>query len=204
MNERLALAFPLLRASLPAPQWAALIEDFHALDRYAYANDTERIEIFLDYLDAEHRGSGDALPAFVCDLAHFEWMQFCLAAFAGDDRSGVDADGDLLEGTPVLSGGVRAAAYDYEVHRPQMPPKATGRPVRLLLHKRPRGALEITEIDAVTLRLLELLDECPGRRGREYLLALAEDLGTSQPADHILSDLRARGVVLGTGAAAGS
>lgn len=204
MNERLAAAFPRLRASLPAPQWAALTEDFGALDRYAQADDTERIETFLDYLDAEHRGSGDTLPAFVCDLAHFEWMQLCLAAFADDDRSGVDAGGDLLEGMPVLSGGVRVAAYDYVVHGPQMPPRFAASPVRLLLHKRPGSALEVNEIDAVTLRLLELLDECPGRRGREHLLALAEEFGTSLSADRILNDLRARGVVLGARAAAGS
>lgn len=203
MNERLALAFPRLRASLPAQQWAALIEDFHSLDRHAHADGTERIETFLDYLDAEHRGSGDTLPAFVCDLAHFEWTQFALAAFTEDDRSGVDADGDLLEGTPILSGGVRAVAYDYEVHRPETPPRSAGRPVRLLLHKHPGGALEVTEIDAVTLRLLEMLDECPGRRGREHLRVLAEELGASQPGDRILSDLRACGVVLGTRAAAG-
>lgn len=204
MNERLASAFPRLRASLPARQWAALIEDFHALDRSPHADDTARIEIFLDYLDAEHRGSGDTLPAFVSDLAHFGWMQLSLAAFAADDCSGVDADGDLFEGTPVLSRGVRAAAYDYLVHRPQMPPRSAGRPVRLLLHKRAGSAIEVTEIDAVTLRLLELLDECPGRRGREHLLALAEELGRSEPGDRILGELRARGVVLGSRAPGGN
>ena len=130
-------------------------------------------------------------------------MQLCLAAFAADDRSGVDADGDLIEGMPVLSGGVRAAAYDYLVHRQEMPPITAGSPVRLLMHKRPGAALVVTEIDAVTLRLLELLDECPGRRGRDHLQALAEELGAAVPGERILSDLRAWGVVLGTRAAGG-
>ncbi|CRI65722.1 conserved hypothetical protein [Thiocapsa sp. KS1] len=127
---------------------------------------------------------------------------------AEPDRAGIDPTGDLLEGRPVVSplawnlsyrfpvhriaqglfvrGGVVDwnLSYRFPVHRigpdhqPDTPPAD---PTHLVAYRTPDDDIAFLEINAVTQRLLILLDEETSRTGRQALRRVAEELGHPDP-----------------------
>lgn len=202
----LANAFPVLRRLCSDEHWQALVRDFYArhlsLDPVFQGLAAE----FLRYLETE-RGPGEGDLPFMQELAHYEWVELALS-IAPDDVTAEQADaaGDLLLGAPLVSSLAWTLAYAYPVHRigPGCLPSApSDTPTYLVVHRNRQEEVKFIEINAVTARLLQLIESAPAASGREHLEQIAAELGAA--ADEIvpaglqmLQGLRDRGVVLGT------
>lgn len=202
----LANAFPVLRRLIADAPWQAMVRDFYARHESHDPLFHGLAEEFLRYLDDE-RGAVEGDPLFLRELAHYEWVELALSI--AEDPTGpssIDADGDLLDGAPVLSPLAWTLVYDYPVHRigPEFRPAAPGEvQTCLVVHRDAQDAIRFIEIDALTASLLDGIEREPALSGREQLTRIAEAVGSPAPpvidAGHaMLASLRQRGVVLGT------
>ena len=203
----LATAFPVLRQLTDDQAWHALVRDFYARHQSHDPLFHAMAEEFLHYLDDE-RGERVGDPPFLRELAHYEWVELALSV-AEDSLTPALADpnGDLLNGRPCVSPLAWTLAYQYPVHRisPDFQPTAPGEALTYLVVYRSRAdEVKFMEINAVTARLMALIDELPQQTGRELLTGIATELGHPKPeavlasGEEILFGLRARDIVVGT------
>lgn len=202
--ELLAGSFPVCRAILGHEGWPALVRRFYAGHKAHTPYFLELPREFVEWL-----GSAGVGPAFLPELAHYEWVELALSiAEPGDVAGGVDPDGSLLEGRPVVSPLAWLLAYRWPVHRlspgfqPAEPPPA---PTFVVVY-RAVEKVAFLQVDALTARLLELLEAGEARDGRAALEQAAagmpgsdEDPGAWQASgERMLQELRRRGILLGT------
>ena len=207
IENLLAANFPVIRSLHEHDAWRALVRDFYRDHRSRTPLFTEIAREFIRHLEARARtDAGD--PAFLVELAHYEWSELALALDEQDLATiDFDPDGDLLAGTPVVSPLARVLAYNYPVHRisPEFRPEAPSpQPVFLLLVRDRADEVRFLEIDALSALLLERLALDGPESGLERIDGLLADLGRAEEPDlrasgiAILEHLHARDVVLGT------
>ncbi|WP_296806098.1 putative DNA-binding domain-containing protein [Thiocapsa sp.] len=207
VSALLAGNFPVLRRILSDARWNDLIRDFFVRHRAKTPLFLELGQEFLDFLQGA-RANDPRDPPFLLELAHYEWVELALQiSDAEPDRTRIDPSGDLLDGRPVLSPLAWNLTYRFPVHRigPDLQPDAPPpEPTHLVVYRTPDDAIAFLEINAVTQRLLILLEEDTRQTGREVLRRIAEELGHPDPDQVIgfgaglMEDLRTRGVLLGT------
>ena len=198
--------FPVCRDILGEDAWRGLVRRFYAGHRAHTPYFLELPGEFTQWL-AAGGGEDPALPPFLAELAHYEWVELALSVSdARADLEGVDPQGDLLAGRPVVSPLAWPLAYRWPVHRlsPAHRPDAPGDlPTFLVVYREEDGSVRFLEADAATARLLERLDANPAETGAEALAAVAAELGTGEAAAAargaaLLAGLRRRGILLGT------
>ena len=175
----LAGTFPVLHTTLGADRWARLVRDFYRDHHCRTPLFLEVPREFVDYLaDQREAQPGDA--PFLYELAHYEWVELALAIDEQDLASVVaDRSGDLLAGVPVLSPLAWPLAYRFAVHelgpeyQPDEPP---AQPSFYIARRDRRDVVGFMRVNAVTLRLVERLQQDPQRTGLAHLEALAGEL----------------------------
>ena len=115
VESLLAGAFPVARAILAGERWHTLVRAFFRRHRSGTPYFLEISQEFLTFLAED---DAVELPPFLLELCHYEWVELALAV-AEDEipQHGIDPDGDLASGIPVLSPLMRRLAYRYPVHR---------------------------------------------------------------------------------------
>ncbi len=204
VESLLSGGFPVIRASLGPKNWQALIQSFYADYRCQTPLFTEISGEFVAFLEA---GGGAALdlPPWLAELAHYEWVEAAL--LLSDERSPAhDPEGDLLEGVPVLSNLAWPLAYQWpvsEIGPKYLPHEAPEQPTLVLARRGADKNVHFSRLAPLAHALLVSLQE---RRcsGRQHLEGLAEAIGVDGAAIlpqglALLENLRAQGVVLGTG-----
>lgn len=207
VEDFLANAFPVLRKISPDNVWHARVRDFYARHECHDPLFHRVAEEFLRFLENE-RGEHPDDPAFIRELCHYEWVELALSVSTQTLSPDLaDPNGDLLAGRPCVSPLAWTLAYDWPVHRigPDSLPEVPGeQPTYLIVHRDRQDAVHFMEINAVTARLMQLLEEDAAASGGELLAAIARELQHPQPqavidaGAAILADLRARDIVLGT------
>lgn len=200
----LAAQFPVIRGLRGDTVWNALVDDFLREHRAQTPLFTEIGLEFVDYL-AVRAESDRGDPPFLPELAHYEWAELGLE-LAEDmiDPAGIDPDGDLLAGVPVLSPLAWPLAYQWPVDRIRpdyQPDTSPDTPTLLLLHRDTSGHVRFARLDPLGYGLLTALREAPAS-GRALVQRLAESGGLDAdalmaPAAVLLGDLRRRGVLMG-------
>ncbi|MGB5102678.1 MAG: putative DNA-binding domain-containing protein [Steroidobacteraceae bacterium] len=203
----LAGVFPVLERILGPERWRGLVRDFYRDHRCHTPLFLEVSQEFLAYL-GEERTAAAGDPPFLCELAHYEWVELALSVDeAVPDEARVAPSGDLLAGIPVLSPLAWPLAYRYPVHRlaPEFQPLEPPADQSFYVACRNRSdEVRFMQANAVTLRLVELLRQHPGRTGRAQLDALARELPQVDRAALLaggattLRELRTADIVLGT------
>ena len=201
-------AFPVLHKILGATRWNALIRDFMVRHRATTPLFLELSQEFLDYLGNARSAQATDDPPFLLELAHYEWVELALDVSDDEpDPRHADPNGDLLAGIPVVSPLAWNLSYRFPVHRiaPGFAPDAPGEmPTHLVVWRNRAERVEVLEINALTQRLLALLQEEQPRTGRQVLAAIAAELSHPEPdqvvaaGGRMLADLRRRDVILGT------
>lgn len=199
--------FPVLKSILPSQRWHEIVRDFLACHVSESPYFVDIPAEFLDYLDREFEAA-DGDPPFLHELAHYEWMELVVDISREEiPRTAVKAAGDLLEGIPVVSPLVHVLAYDWPVHHISadfQPEQPLEQPVWLLIYRDSEDEVRFMEINAVTARLLALLQDNNERCGRAVLEQIATELGASDSGPIIsfghetLENLRTRDIVPGT------
>ena len=207
VESLLAGNFPVLRKLLPDDQWHALIRDFFVRHRAQTPLFPQVAQEFLDYLQNDREPNPED-PAFILELAHYEWVELALViSDEGIDLRDVDPNGDLMVGIPLVSPLAWNLTYRFQVHligpefRPNEPPAES---THLVVYRTRKENVEFMQINAVTQRLLQLLQENPAATGLETLTRIADELRHPTPevvietGRRLLDDLHERNIVLGT------
>ena len=168
--------FPVLRSLFDDASWHAMVGRFVAAHRCHTPYFLRISEEFLAFLQREEASLG--LPPFACELAHYEWVELALDVAEDEVPAAVTA-AELLDGVPRLGPLAWPLAYRWPVHRigrDYQPSEAPAQPTCLIVYRDRADAVKFIETNALTLRLLELLE--PGELcGRSALAALAAELG---------------------------
>lgn len=198
--------FPVLRSLINDTDWHAMVRDFMISHRCHSPYFLEISQEFLLYLQQTRQPRPGDLP-FMLELAHYEWVELGLDV-ADIDPGAVacDSEGDLLDGLPVVSPLAWSLAYRFPVHRigPEFQPTEPGAtPTYLVVYRDGADKVGFMETNAVTARLLELLQGAQVGSGREALQRLAQEMAHPDPQQllefgaDLLRQLRSRDILLG-------
>ena len=207
IEDFLANGFPVLRSIYADDAWQALVRDFLASHLCQSPYFSEIGEEFLAYLQIE-RGDRPDDPPFLLELAHYEWVELALDIAPDDlDALPVEPDGDLLRQLPLVSPLAWPLAYRFPVHLigAEYQPESPGdQPTYLVVYRNRDDSVQFMEINAMTHRLLHLLQEESITTGEQALSELASETGHPEPATLVqfgaglLTQLKEASVILGT------
>lgn len=199
--------FPILRSIIPDQPWHAMVRDFIVRHRCHSPYFLEISQEFLLYLQQTY-SPREADPPFLLELAHYEWVELALDVSEEDvDAIPCHRQGDLLAGIPVVSPLAWSLAYQYPVHRigPDFQPAEAGAQATfLVVYRNRQHVVGFMQANAVTARLLELLQDSVVRSGTETLKQIATEMQHPQPEQivgfglELLQQLRSLDIILGT------
>jgi hypothetical protein len=201
----LLACFPVLRKILGKRRWTRLVREFFAEHRCRTPFFRQIPDEFIQYLQSE-RDEHETDPAFLRELAHYEWIELVLSVSNKEPSDAIDPDGDLLDGKPALNPVLALLHYSYPVHRigSRFKPEApSDQPTHLLVFRDPEFEVRFIELNRVSARLVELM-ESDRVTGRSALEAIAQELKHPSPATvlesglGILRELRTMHAILGT------
>lgn len=192
--------FPVSRRVLGEARWRRLGRSFYRdwpLHSPLYREIPHEFVRYLQQTD------GLRLPAWLSELAHYEWAELAV------DVMEVAApphqpDGDLMQRPVQLNPALLSQAYAWPVHRigPAYRPRRP-QPTHLLLYRDADDAVQFTQVNPVTARLLALLASAP-TTGEAACRQIAAELQHPEPAQlmafgaTLLDDLRRQHIILGT------
>jgi hypothetical protein len=199
--------FPVLRSLYEDKAWTTLCRDFFRDFRCHTPLFPELPREFLKYLQ-DHRQNNETDPAFMLELAHYEWVELALSL----DESEIDdinfkADGDLMAGIPVLSPLAWPLSYQFPVHRIRaefQPDTAPLEPTHLLVWRKTDFSINFMQLNQVSLLLIQKLKEDPASSGLQILEAIAETIKHPKPGvviaggETLLNELAGKQIILGT------
>jgi hypothetical protein len=206
LRSLLGQTFPVLRKLHSKEKWDGFIRQFMARHEAQTPYFLEIPEEFLQFLQEEYELQEDDFP-FLLELAHYEWVELALSISRDDnDELSVDPDGSLLDGIPVKSRLAWSLAYRFPVHRisPDFRPLEPGEaPTFLAVCRKANDDMDFMELNPVTARLLELIEQNEDASGRELLDKLADEIGFPDREAFIehgnaaLAQMRDAGILLG-------
>ena len=197
----LLACFPVLRQVLGTRKWANLVRIFFSTHHSRTPYFRQIPDEFIQFLQNEWTPA-DTDPPYLLALAHYEWIELVLSVSNRGADCAIDAEGDLMEGVPLLNPVLANLRYDWPVHRIAPRRKVRSAETWLLAFRDAGDTVQFSEINAFTARLLALLE--PGTlTGRAALEQIAAESHHPDPAlilqagGALLDDLRARGAILG-------
>lgn len=203
MEATLAACFPVTKKTLGVRRWVRLVRAFLAEHRCTTPWFRQIPEEFLRWLETSSQAIV-GLPSFLYSLAHYEWVELAVAV-ADVPAVMHDPAGDLLQGRPVLAPSLALLEYAYPVHRISSrfrPLQPSADPIRLLVFRDAADEVRFSEINVVTARLLQLLQQGNGP-GYAVLEQIAREMERPDLAAvldfgrKLLHDLRQQGAILG-------
>lgn len=202
----LLACFPVLHRILGKRKWAKLVREFFAEHRCHTPFFRQIPDEFIHYLQ-QTRGLREGDPAFLLELAHYEWIELALSvSHQAADMEHIDPNGDLLEAPPAFNPVLALLTYAFPVHRigPRFKPSAPGAtPTCILVFRNTDFQVRFIELNPVAARLVALL-QAKKHAARQALRRIARELKHSDPAAvikgglDILTRLRDEGAILGT------
>lgn len=206
VEKLLASSFPVLVAIMGDDGWRTLVRDYFSTHRARTPYFKEVPQEFLNYLRDERGERPGDLP-FLYELAHYEWVELAVSLLPDDPRAlALDETLSPVDGVPHLSHAAWALAYAFDVqkigpgYQPSEPPE---QPTFLVVHRRADDSVGFLEINAVTARLIELIQRDDGVTGRTLLERIATEMKHPNPdvvisgGAAIFQQLAAQGIVIG-------
>ncbi len=194
--------FPVLKSRLDACLWHRLAREFfrdHDMHDPLFQSMPRE---FLSFLEQRAPSAED--PPWLLELAHWEWVDYALSIDVTEIELGdVDRDAALLSGRLRLNPLVWMLSYTFPVHRYRDEGPGGEMPSYLVAYRDLEDRVGYLDLNAVTARLLEMIDEGAHATGEGILSALAAEMGQACDDDflhagtHMLEALRQRDIVLG-------
>jgi hypothetical protein len=180
IRNLLANMFPVLRKLHSDDKWHGIIRQFMQRHRAETPYFLQLPQEFLAFLQHEYESQSDDYP-FLVELAHYEYIELALSISEDSNNvEDVDPDGNLLHQVPVKSALAWVYAYQYPVHRITaefIPEEPAEQPVFLAVYRRADDSVGFLELNPITARLLEAIeDNDAGRTGEALLRALAQEI----------------------------
>lgn len=171
-------AFPVLRSILTDDHWHKMVRDFVARHQSQSPYFLEISQEFLHYLMHE-RESIEGDPAFMQELAHYEWVELALDVAAEIIPDRQEAYLSVLDACPQVSTLAWCLTYQYPVYRlgPHYQPQSpSAHPIYLVVYRNRLDQVRFLKANAVTVRLLQLLQSEDALTGRQALAIVAKEL----------------------------
>lgn len=182
LSSLLSGTFPVLIRILGNDRWRTLVRTFLRDHRARTPRFGEIAQEFVGFLAAvpQALSEGD-WPAFMVELAHYEWVEMALQQSDAEPLPASDAD--LLLDQPLqVSPLAWPLAYAWPVQQvgpdylPEMPP---AQPTLLLVRRSADWTVNFSELSPLAWRLLQRIDEFPELNGRAQLDELALEAGAA-------------------------
>jgi len=181
--------FPVLRSLMGDDSWHQLVRGFVRDHRCHTPYFLEISQEFLLYLREGKACIPEGLP-FILELAHYEWVELALDVSpevlphtlpeqVADSDQGVS----LLDTNLQISPLAWRLNYNYPVHKISLeyqPLEAPAQPSSLVVYRGPDEKIHFFESNAVTMRLLQLLEDGQ-RNARQALEQVALELQHPEP-----------------------
>jgi hypothetical protein len=203
----IASGFPVIRKIYSEKNWHKMIRDFFARHKSRSPYFLEISREFIDYLQHERKPQTED-PAGLVELAHYEWMELALQVYDEEVcMDNIDANGDLLKNHPVISPLAWPQAYQFPVHTmgpDNLPDRVPQQPTFLVVYRNRNDQVRFLEINPVTARLIDLLQENESCTGLEAINKIIEEMQHTEPETVIkggraaLEELRRYGIIPGT------
>lgn len=192
VSQLLGSTFPVLIRIIGQERWRTLIRGFLRDYRAQTPKFGEIAEEFVGYLASEPAvlSQGD-WPAFLVELAHYEWVEMVLQQSDAEPLPASDP-AQLLERPLQVSALAWPLAYTWPVqmlgpdHQPSTPP---AQPTLLLVRRAVDFSVKFSELSPLAWRLLQRIEEFPLLSGREQLQGLALEAGLPVTASFMDSGL---------------
>lgn len=204
-------SFPVIRSIFGEQEWHKMIRVYFSQHLAHTPLFPEMPREFLKYLEND-RDINESDPPFLLELAHYEWVELALGLLDLDnDLNTIDAGGDLLKATPVLSSLAWSLRYHFPVHKisPEyQPQEVPEQATYIVVYRNSDDEIIFMELNPVTARLLQLINEIDNnadrKTGRELLEIIATEMKHPDP-DVVISgglqamhELKSRNIILGT------
>ncbi len=206
MDEILENAFPILYEISSEKLWENLITDFIAHHKAQSPVFLKIPEEFVIYLKTTRTSQND--PPYLFELAHYEWVEHALdIANEKIDFKKINTKGDLLSGIPVISPLAQLLSYRYPVHEinvNNIPNAPSIAPHYLIAYRNTADDVGFLQVNLMTARLVELLDQCKGLTGKQALIQISNEINHPHPHQVIeaglktLQTLQKNDILLGT------
>jgi len=203
LSSLFGVNFPIARKTLSDEQWRRLIRAFMIEHRATTPLFPEIGREFVRFL-SEHPARVAEWP-WLPEVCHWQFLTTRVRNDEADlDAAGVDPTGDLSKDAPVVNPTLRLAQYQWPVdeidarHPPAQPSNTA-----LAVFRKPNDRIGRLKINAVTGRMLEILQENPGTTGQECLKMLAVEIRHPDPGalmEHgtsLMAWLRSKSLLLG-------
>lgn len=192
VSQLLGSTFPVLIRIIGQERWRTLIRGFLRDYRAQTPKFGEIAEEFVGYLASEPAvlSQGD-WPAFLVELAHYEWVEMVLQQSDAEPLPASDP-AQLLERPLQVSALAWPLAYTWPVqilspdHQPSTPP---AQPTLLLVRRAVDFSVKFSELSPLAWRLLQRIEEFPLLSGREQLQGLALEAGLPETVSFMDSGL---------------
>lgn len=202
----IANSFPVLRKITADEQWHEMLRDY-VCHHQAHTPLFPRMPLeFIQYLEHERQGHAED-PPFMLELAYYEWAEISISLDTREiDLNGINVKGDLLAGIPVLNPIIMAHTYRYPVHQispeylPESPPEV---PTYLLVYRRMDDEVGFLELNPVSARLIECIQNNNDKTGLQILEDIAQELKHPDPqivingGHEIMRDMHDKDIILG-------
>ena len=202
-----ASAFPVIRRIYGDDEWHRMVRDFFANHQSNSPYFLEISQEFMDYLENEREPRPEDPPGLL-ELAHYEWVEMALhVSDATIDMDSIDANGDLLKGRPVFSPLAWPLMYQFPVHEmgpDNLPEIAPEHPTFLVVYRNRKDQVKFLEINAVTARLIGLLQENEDYTGGDAIDVITQEMTQLDPGvvrqggKVALEQLQSLGIILGS------
>ncbi|MEE8264386.1 MAG: putative DNA-binding domain-containing protein [Gammaproteobacteria bacterium] len=197
--------FPMLRKITLDDRWESMVRGFFRQHQSHNPLFTNLPQEFLRYLQDERDVDDD--PSFITELAHYERVDYAISIDVREiEYEGIDPEGDLLKGIPVLSPLAWSLSYRYPVHtispknQPSQPPSD---PTYIIVYRDRKYKVGFIELNPVSARLVELIKDDNNVTGGKLLETIADELKHPDPEVvvkgglEIMETMRKKNVLLG-------
>jgi len=207
MKSLVSQTFPVLRKFYTDEQWDDLIRSFMVKHESTTPLFLEVSSEFIEYLQTKHEPT-DIDPPFMLELAHYEWVELAVSVMDADiDETLISEDGNLATEIPYLSPFISSLAYSFPVHeiKPGYDPSTKPEHATfLLVYRTQQDNVEFMLLNAVSARLIALMQESSDKTGQELLTQIAQELQPPNPQAVIegglglLLQFKEKDILLGT------
>lgn len=175
--------FPVAKRIAGEPRWGMMAREFIRETQLQTPYFHELGEEFLHYLMHLRTPLATDHP-FLIEVAHFDWIQFALyiadAELPPQRAASTPTEGSLWEASPLALG----LTYSYPIHsidESNLQPQAGSTPTHLLAYRNRSDEVEVLATDALSLRIVQLLQAHERITCQQQSQLLADEFGTISP-----------------------
>ena len=175
----MANSFPVIRKIMDEDDWHKLMRQYVSQHQAQTPLFPRMPQEFLKYLNEDISRVPAAYP-YLAELAHYEWIETALSIDEREiDYSIADKTGDLLSDIPVLNPVSMPVMYQWPVHQlspENLPDQCPEQPTFIIIFRKSGYEISFMELNAVSARLIDKLNQHDGKTGKALLLEIAEEL----------------------------